>query len=265
MSIKTSFMSFSTPESTLEQMLEIAGRFGYEGIEPRLDSGHAHGIEVSAGAAELRRLRKRVETSPVALACLATSLKFADPGKAVEMQAQARERIRLAAAVGASRLRVFGGAIPEGIEREEAIQCVVGTLAKLAGDASAAGVTLCMETHDHWCDPAHVAEVMRRVDHPAVAVNWDIMHPVRRGLATMRQAYETLRPWIRHVHLHDGVTENDRLRLVPIGEGWIDHREALQCLAEMDYDGFVSGEWIQWEPWERHLPRELAAIKRCMA
>jgi sugar phosphate isomerase/epimerase len=49
--------------------------------------------------------------------------------------------------------------------------------------------------------------------------------------------------------------------LVPIGQGSIDHRKALELLKSIDYQGFLSGEWIAWEPYEIHLPRELATLK----
>ena len=32
-------------------------------------------------------------------------------------------------------------------------------------------------------------------------------------------------------------------------------------MMEIDYPGFISGEWINWEPYEQHLPRELATLK----
>jgi sugar phosphate isomerase/epimerase len=120
-------------------------------------------------------------------------------------------------------------------------------------------VTLCVETHDDWCDPAHVADVMRRVDHPAVGVNWDIMHPVRVGAATMAGAFAILRDWIRHVHIHDGTGSG--ITFIPIGTGCIDHRRALECLDSIGYCGHLSGEWINWEPYDIHLPRELATMK----
>ena len=28
-----------------------------------------------------------------------------------------------------------------------------------------------------------------------------------------------------------------------------------------DYQGYLSGEWIGWEPYDVHLPRELATMK----
>ena len=103
---------------------------------------------------------------------------------------------------------------------------------------------------------------MKRVDHPAIAVNWDIMHPVHGAGVSMDHAFEALKPWIRHVHFHDGGTQEGKWGLVPIGEGDIDHRRAVQLLHSVGYDGFLSGEWIGWEPYETHLPRELATMKR---
>jgi sugar phosphate isomerase/epimerase len=118
-----------------------------------------------------------------------------------------------------------------------------------------------VETHDHWCDPDDLAAVLRRVNHPAVAANWDIMHPVRAARKTIDQAFQTLQPWIRHLHVHDGGIPEPCV-LKPIGQGEIDHRRALELLLQSGYAGYISGEWIDWEPWATHLPRELVTLKR---
>ena len=258
--MKYSFMSFSTPGISLAEMLDAARRYGYDGIEPRTDAKHAHGIEATATNEERKSIRDQVAASGVALACLATSISYADPAKVEDMVAQTHERIDLAGDVGAPAIRVFGGRIPEGICREAAIECVSGALAQVANHAAERGVTVCFETHDDWCNPAHVAEVLARVSHPSIAANWDIMHPVRTGKVTMDAAFEALKPWIRHLHIHDGTIDGD-LKLTPIGEGGIDHLRALQLLKEIGYTGFLSGEWINWEPAEVHLPREIATMK----
>lgn len=258
--MKYSFMSFSTPALDLAGMLELARKYGYDGIEPRLDSKHAHGIEVGTTAAQREAIRSQIEASGVALACLATSITYADPARTDEMIAQTRERIDLAGDLGAPTIRVFGGKIPEGVTREQAIDLLVSSLSKVADQAGERGVTVCVETHDHWCDPTHIATVLSRVDHPAIAANWDIMHPVRTAKVTMDDAFAALKPWIRHLHIHDGTTADGKL--APIGTGDIDHRRALELLNTIGYGGFISGEWINWEPYEIHLPRELATMKR---
>jgi sugar phosphate isomerase/epimerase len=255
--MKYSFMSFSTPKLKLAEMLAVAQRYGYDGIEPRLDAQHAHGIEVCAAAPERAAIRDRVAASGIRLSCLATSLVFANPATAADMLRQAHERIDLAGDLGAPAIRVFGGQIPAGLSRAAAVDQVAGALRAVAAHAGERGVTLCLETHDDWCDPADVAAVLARADHPAVAANWDVMHPVRTGKATIDSSFQTLKPWIRHLHIHDG----HGLQLAPIGAGEIDHRRVVELLQGSGYRGFLSGEWIDWEAYEIHLPRELATLK----
>jgi sugar phosphate isomerase/epimerase len=259
--MKYSFMSFSTPSLDLAAILQTAQRYGYDGIEPRLDADHAHGIEVKTTAEQRKSIRAQVKKSGIQLSCLATSLTFADPTKTDEMIRQAHERIDLAGDLAVPSVRIFGGAIPKEQSREKAVERVAGSLRSVADHAQKRGVTLCFETHDDWCDPANVAAVLKRVDHPAIAANWDIMHPVRTGLATIDKSFEILKPWIRHLHVHDGVGGRD-LKLVPIGTGDIDHRRAIELLIGIRFDGFISGEWIGWEPFDVHLPRELVVMKR---
>ena len=270
--MKYAFMSFSTPDSTLSEMINLAQRFGYDGLEPRTDADHAHGIEVTADADTRRAIADQAAAGSIELCCLATSLRYADPAVADAVVRESHERIDLAGDLGVPTLRVFGGKIPDGLEREAAIDSMAGLLASVADHAHERGVTLCIETHDDWCDPKHVAAVLRQVDHPAVATNWDIMHPVRVCRYTMDEAFEILKPWIRHVHVHDGagpeqatfdaIGTGDIDDMMPIGTGGIDHRRALELLHGINYAGYLSGEWIKWEPYEIHLPREIATLRQ---
>jgi sugar phosphate isomerase/epimerase len=257
-SMRYAFMSFSTPELSLAEMLAVAKEYGYDGVEPRIDANHRHGIEVAASSTERAALRDVAAASGLALACLATSLTYADPAHTASMLAQTHARLDLAGDLGVPTLRVFGGAIPQGVSREEALALLVASLRRVADHAAERAVTLVLETHDDWCDPQHIAAVMQQVDHPAVAVNWDIMHPVRMGLASIDESFAVLAPWVRHLHIHDAT---DGTTLAPIGTGYIDHRRALELLASSRYDGFISGEWINWEDYRLHLPRELTTLK----
>jgi sugar phosphate isomerase/epimerase len=54
----------------------------------------------------------------------------------------------------------------------------------------------------------------------------------------------------------------DRLEFRAIGDGDIDHLELLALLMAGGYSGALGGEWINWEPAEVHLPRELATLQR---
>jgi len=261
--MKFSFMSFSCPELNLDEMISVAKKYGYNGIEPRISAKHKHGVEMNSSKSFREECKGKSKESGIAFSCIATSCIYANPETNKEMISDTYKSIDLAADVGAPIIRVFGGVIPEGITREEAIDLLVKSMESVADHAAEKNVTVCVETHDHWCNPKHLAEVMKRVNHPAIAVNWDIMHPVRVEKVTMDEAFQVFKPWIKHIHFHDGVTKKDgKLVMVPIGEGDIDHQMAVQLLKDSNYDGFLSGEWIKWEPYETHLPRELSIMKQ---
>lgn len=263
--MKYAFMTFSCPDLAFDEVLAAAKRFGYDGVELRICSNHRHGLEWDTPAAARREARRKAEESGVAIACVATSCTLAEPATQPQMIADTKRSIDLAADLGAPCVRVFGGKFSESLSREDAIDSLAYALRTVADHAEARGVTVCLESHDAWCEPFHVAEVMRRCPRPSVGINWDLMHPVRVAGATMDEAFHSFKPWIRHVHFHDGVTADGRLRLAPVGTGEIDHRRAVELLLSIPYEGFLSGEWIGWEPWEVHLPRELAAMKRIEA
>ena len=260
--MKYAFMSFSCPDLSLDAMLALAKETGYDAVEPRASAKHKHGIELDTSTAQRAAIKNQAATTDIAYSCIATSCRYADPETAAAHIAETHQFIDLAAEIGSDKLRVFGGQIGAGLSREDAIEQVAQALREVADHAGEKEVSICLETHDDWCDPSHVAALMAAVDHPYIAVNWDIMHPVRTGLATIDEAYKMLAPWIQYVHIHDGTADLSQLTFKAIGEGDIDHKRALQLLLENGYAGCLSGEWINWEAYEIHLPRELATMKR---
>ena len=259
--MKYAFMSFSCPELDLDQTLNIAKEYGYEGYEPRIDAGHDHGIELDSDKKVLAEARAKAAECDIKICCIATSCSFADPSNTRNNIEHAKQAIELAANVGSPNIRVFGGALPEDGSREKSFASIVEALMKLSVHANDWGVTVCMETHDSWCDPQVVADIMRSVRQPAIAVNWDIMHPVFTEGYSIKEAFEELKPWIRHVHMHDGIKNEKGMEFKPIGKGIVDHKTAVKLLKNAGYDGYISGEWIGWEPYEIHLPREISVLR----
>ena len=253
-------MSVSCPELTLDEMLAMAKEFGYDGIEPRISSNHQHGVEFDTNQHQRKEIKQKALDIGIAIGCVATSCRYANPKISQDMVNDTEKAVDLAADIGSSRIRVFGGKIGDGLDRTDAIELVAESLLSIADYASKRGVSICVETHDDWCNPIDVAAVMEKADHSAIAVNWDIMHPVRRGYATIEESFESLKPWIQHLHIHDGSAQKS---LLPIGEGDIDHKSAIERLSTIAFDGYLSGEWIGWDdPYRNYLPRELQTLKR---
>lgn len=264
--MKYSFMSFSTPSATLREIAAIATRYGYDGIEPRIGADHSHGIELEMSRGDRSQARTIVGDAGIELACIATSLQFADPAAERETFESALQAIDLAADLGCPVLRVFGGSFPDNMTREDAVARCVEAFRRVEPHASERKVTLAFETHDAWTDPKHVMQVVNEVGSDAIAVNWDVMHPVRMSGYSMDESYKVVAPAIRHVHVHDGDGPGADLKIRPMGSGHYDHKTVIRLLQQAGYDGYISGEWIvsilpEDYGYEKHLPHEIETLR----
>ncbi|HOQ28042.1 MAG TPA: sugar phosphate isomerase/epimerase, partial [Armatimonadota bacterium] len=109
--MKISFMTFMTPEWTLDEVIAGARRHGYDGVEPRVTANHKHGIEPDMPAEARKEARERFADAGIEIACIATSCTFAatDPAKRQANIDNLKRHIELAADLGAPGIRVFGG------------------------------------------------------------------------------------------------------------------------------------------------------------
>lgn len=246
----------------MDEVLSLAASIGYDGVEVRSQCYHKHEVELTSSQSQRKEIQQKSKDSEIDICAVVTSCKYADPSTVKKNIELTLRFIDLATDIGCKKVRVFGGEIPVNLTRRNAIDLLVSSLSSLAEYAEVRDVIVCVETHDDWSDPNDVAEVLKKVHHPAIGTNWDIMHPVRYGACGMKDAYETLATWIKHVYIHDGkFGKGHELTLVPIGQGQVDHKVDISLLNETSYDGFVSGEWSDWESYKDHLPRKLAKIK----
>jgi sugar phosphate isomerase/epimerase len=88
-----------------------------------------------------------------------------------------------------------------------------------------------------------------------------------RGVAAH---FPTIKRHVKHAHIHDGKKSDGTPILSSIGTGIVDHKEMLECLKSISYDGYLMGEWIHslmegsTDPIE-YLPRELKKLKQIEA
>jgi len=256
--MRFAFTSFSRPHATLEELITLAQELGYDAIEPRAQSQHAHGVELIATADQRRTIRSKLHNTGISICCIGTGCTLGT-FNAVKQVDLAKQFLDLAADIGCPCIRVFAGV-------DATTEPLIDSLRQLAPVGLSRKLCICLETHDSHTAPPLVANVMREVDAPTVGVVWDVMHTQRQGKQSMADAYRILAPWIRHVHVHDGLDTLEKLHMLPIGEGDFDHRAVLRLLKQSNYPGYISGEWIAGCMDEsffvKHLEREIVTLKR---
>lgn len=177
-----------------------------------------------------------------------------DPAHGEEYLAFLRKSLQAAQKLGCKRLAVHSNELlpephPYAVDLflqysdEEKTEAMYRTLAAIAPEAEAAGVTLCLEALNVKVEhignflkyTKDAAEIVQRVNSPAVRILYDAYHMyLNEG-----KIIETLRkylPLIGCVHIADAPGRGEP------GTGEINYREVLQELQDLGYEEMIAFE-----------------------
>jgi sugar phosphate isomerase/epimerase len=199
---------------TVEELIERAKRFGYDGVE--IDGKRPHGNPVDLPRARCQDLRARARDAGIEIYAVAANNDFASPvPEHRESQlAYVRDLIRMTADLGAKTLRVFAAwpgvtLSPDGATYLKARQiwreahlgvdeaqtwewCREGLTeaARWAGDA---GVTLALQNHVPVTNsPADTLRMIGEVASPHLKACIDAPLAAKQGVTSMRQAAQSV-------------------------------------------------------------------------
>ena len=251
--IKLATMSSVCPDWDLGQVIEGMKRHGYQGLEPRVEWGHACGIEADLSASQRQLVRQRLVDEGLEICCIATSVRMAaaDASERAGHVEDLKKYIDLAADLDCGLIRTFGGPRDKGREWPLVVDYTADGYRQVVEQAEGQGVTVLMETHDDWCCAAPVRAVVEKVGHLRLKVLWDFMH-TQRMMETPATSFEQLGSHTLHTHAHDGHFVDGRMQVSgELGGGAIDHAEPLRLLHGAGFDGYFSIEVIH-KPGSQH-------------
>ncbi len=73
-----SFMTWVCPDWDLNEVLTAAIRYDYDGVEPRAQTGHPHGVEITATKKERAAIKAQFADCSILMPCIATSIQYAN-------------------------------------------------------------------------------------------------------------------------------------------------------------------------------------------
>jgi len=250
--MKISFTTLGCPDWTLEQTLENAKAYGYDGIELRT---HADGNHFSPDASleEAARVGRLFRDAGVPVMSVMGYCRFAftDDTEVAKNQELMRKLLAIAEAMGAPFVRTFAGGIPEGADREVITEKVGLALKPLAEEAARRKVRIGLETHDDWCSGDRVLKVVRLVACPrGFGIVYDILNSFFSGIEPWNVTYRKVKPHICYCHLKDGYRGADgKISYVLLGAGDLPVEMIFRQLKKDRYRSFLSFEWEKkWHP-----------------
>ena len=246
--VRIGFMSSVAPHWSLDQLIAAAKQYGFDGIELRVQWGHAFKLELDSTKAQRNEARRKFTDAGVVVSCLALSARLAqatDEARDAQVDEVARYA-ELAADLGAPAMRVFGGPIPEGFTMATLRDKTAAAFGKAAAKCAGLGVTPCLETHDVHNNPEDVAYIIKTANHPNLGVVWHAAHHMRLGISAA-DAYKQLKPYVRHCHISEGPRtgqEHSGDAPIPLGSGNGNVFQVMKLLKADGFTGVMSWEWI---------------------
>jgi sugar phosphate isomerase/epimerase len=250
--IELATMSSVCPDWDLGEVIAGMKRHGYKGFEPRVEWGHACGIEADLGGEKRREIKRRLADEDLVVCCVATGVRMAtaDASERAGHIEDLKRYIDLAADLGCGLVRTFGGQRTRDREWQWVVDYVVEGYMQVMDQAEERGVVVLMETHDDWSCSAPVRAVVEQAEQSNLKVLWDFMHP-QRMLEKPEESFSVLADYTRHLHAHDGSYVDGRMQVGALGEGVIDHQVPLQLLKDAGFAGYFSVEVIH-KPGSKH-------------
>ena len=248
--LKLSFSTWVCPEWTVAAIVDGMQTYGYDGVELRIGKGHLHGVELDSPADYLASVRKQFDAANMAVSCISTSFTFSNPD-ILERQKTingVKQCLRVADAVGAPYIRVFGGEIPHGLEVTGVIDYIAEALDECTeyAEKEKTRAMILLETQGAFSHSKYVTEVLKQVYSTKLGVLWDVLHPIR-VLEPAEDTYDAICDHVRHVHVHDCTFNDDRTKLVPcdVGGGLAPMALVTDLLKAGNFRGYLSVEILQ--------------------
>lgn len=168
--------------------------------------------------------------------------------------------IDAAKALGVPTLVCFSFAREPGTAPGPAPDGAIAALRSAAQRVAEHDLQLAIEVeHVCWGDTGtRAAQIVERVDHPALGINWDPANAFKAGVdAPETDDYAAVRTHVRHVHFKDAVIDPASGRRAFAIEGQLDWERQIAALQADGYDGYISVE--------THARPKVDSTRRCLA
>lgn len=250
---KLSFSTLGCPDWSFDKILEEASKNGYTAIEIR---GIKRQMDLPncpefASEAAIKVSNQKLKDNNLKLIDLGSSanLHFLDAAKRKENIDHAKRFIELANKIDCPFVRVFPNDLPKEQDEIKTVDTIISSLIELGDFAKGSKVKVLLESHGKVIYKDMLLKIMQATENHNVGLIWDIWNMWSVTKEPPTEVYKTLKKYILHTHIKDGIFEGDKPKYVLLGKGISPLKEAISLLQKGGYNGYYSFEWEKmWHP-----------------
>ena len=239
--MKLSFSTKGWHDNDFDGFCDIAKDLKFSGIE--LHNIHNRLFTDKDGAfhdyAAAKTLRKLYEMK-LQIPCIDTICNLADTAAKEDSIKEINACLEIAGNLHIPYVRVkaYG---------DENYDFVYGIIAEVLPLCEQKEIVLLIETSGIFCDTAKLRDMLDSFASDNLAALWDMHSPYFIKNEDPETTIKNLGAYIKHVHIKDAVMNDDGIEYCIIGEGKLPISEMMLGLRSVNFDGFISLEWVpEW-------------------
>ena len=239
--MKLSFSTKGWHNSTFDEFCQIAKDLKFSGIE--LHNIHNRLFTDKDGVfhdyAAAKTVRKLYEMK-LSIPCIDTICNLADENTKSESINEINACIAIAndLHIPYVRVKAYG---------EENYDLVSSIISEVLPACEQKGIVVLIETSGIFCDTAKLRDMLDSFACDNLAALWDMHSPYFEKNEDPEITIKNLGAYIKHVHIKDAVKTENGIEYCIIGEGKMPISEMMLGLRSVNFDGFISLEWVpEW-------------------
>ncbi len=244
--MKIAFSTLGCPNYDWKDVYSMAKDLGYDGIEVREIRTEFYSSPFSTTKCEATA--RKLQQIKLEIPCMSTGCVLSEIETSEQNIEEVTEYIQIASKLGASYIRLLAdrNPAPAGEIDDDA---VIGEIKKLIPIAKEHNITLLIETNGVYADTKRLKMLLDSINDENVAALWDIHHPYRFFNESPKDTINNIKDYIKYIHVKDSIVEDGIVKYKMMGEGDMPINEVMIELRSMNYDGYVTLEWVKkWAP-----------------
>ena len=229
----------------------MAKDFNFDGIEIRGLGDNIYSTKAAPFTdEELPNTLDKLKELDIEISCLSSGEPVNNLETKDKAIAEITDYVELASKLSTKYVRVLGDKLPAP-EGEVDDDVVIGIMKELVPVAEKNDVVLLLETNGVYSDTSRLKKVLDSINSQHVQALWDVHHPYRFQGESPKTTVSNLGDYIKYVHVKDSVMEDGKVEYKMMGTGDLPLKEVFEELHSIDYDGYISLEWVY--RWARNL------------
>ena len=223
-----------------EDFYSMAKDLGFAGVEIHdISRSVYYGIGGPLREENIAKTVRTLSSLELSIPCIDALCNIADSGMIEENIQEIKRHIELAYSLNCPYVRVHAGGDGEGAD-----EIAKQVLSACLETAQKRNVAMLVETVGIYSDTTRLRDLLNTFASDHVAALWDMNHPYRDFGEAAETTITNLGAYIKHVHIKDSKVVDGKVCYRLMGEGDMPIDKMMFALTSINYEGFISFEWL---------------------